>query len=212
MGKITCPHCNTATALGPVFIKDERAFMPNRSNDRERIYEKAVTLAVLDAEHPFDVSFGIFECEACNERFVAKKHKYDDIDWVVVYPLPHKFVNEAIPEKVRNQFIEAQACFSVGANSGCLLMCRTTLISVQRDKNVNNLKELSEKEIISGMLYRQADEVRLWANMVGHEDVPEKVNKDDCEQLLAYIEALLHAIYIEPKRLSDLAKKREQLK
>ncbi len=48
--------------------------------------------------------------------------------------------------------------------------------------------------------------------MVGHENIPEKVNKDDCEQLLAYMEALLHAIYVEPKRLSDLSKKREQLK
>ena len=48
--------------------------------------------------------------------------------------------------------------------------------------------------------------------MVGHEDIPDKVVKDDCEQLLAYMEALLYAIYVEPKRLADLSQKREQLK
>ena len=53
---------------------------------------------------------------------------------------------------------------------------------------------------------------RGWANMIGHEDVPKAITKEDSEQLLTYLEALLNAVYVEPKRLSGLTQRREQLK
>lgn len=212
MNKVFCPICGIATSLNPVLIEDEHAFMPNRSSERERVYEKAMVSAIKIAEYPHEVSYGIFECQVCGGYFVAKYQKYEDPDWVAVYPLPHKPVAEEIPEPIKSQFGESQICFSVGAYLGCLLVCRTALIAVQRNIGVTSLKELKDNGFISNILYKQADEVRLWANMIGHEDIPEKVAKDDCEQLLAYMEALLYAIYVEPKRLSDLSRKREQLK
>lgn len=210
MEKILCPHCNTATSLSPVRIEDNKAFMPDRSSEREKVFEKAVVFGIKEAEYPYKVSYGIFECQACSERFVAKKEEYTD--WVVAYPLPHKPVDKEIPEPIKSQFEEARLCFVVDAYLGCLLVCRTALIAVQRNKGVANLKELREKGLISNTLYEQANEVRLWANMVGHEDIPDKVVEDDCEQLLAYMEALLYAIYVEPKRLADLSQKRKQSK
>ena len=212
MSKILCPHCNVATSLNPVLIEDDKAFMPERSSEREKVYEKAVVFGIKEAEYPYEVDYGIFQCQACGERFVAKKRKYEDNDWVVAYPLQHKPVTEEIPEPIRSQFGEAQTCFASGTYLGCLLVCKTALIAVQRDKGASNLKELMDNGLISKTLYEQANEVRLWANMVGHEDVPDKVAKGDCEQLLAYIEALTHAIYVEPKRLADLSQKRKQLK
>ncbi len=210
MNKILCPHCNVATSLNPVIIEDDKAFMPDRSTDNSKVYEKAKVYGIKWAAYSYEVSYGIFECQACSERFVAKKEEYTD--WVVAYPLPHKPVAEEIPEPIRSQFYEAQTCFAVDAYFGCLLVCRTALIAAQRNTGVTSLKELKEKGLISNILYEQADEVRLWANMVGHEDIPDKIVKDDCEQLLAYMEALLHAIYVEPKRLADLSQKRKQLK
>ena len=120
-------------------------------------------------------------------------------------------VAEEIPEPMKSKFEESQICFDAGAYLGCLLVCKTTLIALQRNMGITRLEELQGKGI-SNTLYKQADEVRLWANMFGHEDVPEKVDKDDCEQLMTYIETLLNAIYVEPKRFSDLNNKRQQLK
>jgi hypothetical protein len=210
MGNILCPHCNTATSLNPVLIEDNRAFMPDRSSETERVYEKAVVFGIKEAKYPYNVSYGIFECQACGERFLARKEEYTD--WVVAYPLSRKPVDEEIPEPIKSQFEEAQLCFVVDAYLGCLLVCRTALIALQRNKGVTSLKELKEKGIISNILYEQADEVRLWANMVGHEDIPIRTARDDCEELLVYMEALLNAIYVEPKRLADLSQKRKQLK
>ena len=62
---------------------------------------------------------------------------------------------------------------------------------------MSSLKELSDSGTISGMLYGQADEVRLWANMVGHDDFDEEaVAREAVSELVAYIEALLNAIYV----------------
>lgn len=90
-------------------------------------------------------------------------------------------------------------------------MCRTTLIALQRQQGVSSLKELKEKEVISGLLYGQADQVRLWANMMAHEDVPESIASDDSEQLLTYLESLLDDVYVKPARLAVLSQKRKQL-
>jgi len=65
------------------------------------------------------------------------------------------------------------------------------------------LSELSDKGIISNMLYQQSDEVRLWANVVGHEDFdPDALTPTACED----------AVYVQPTRLTELRKLREQAK
>ena len=75
------------------------------------------------------------------------------------------------------------------------------------------MSELSDKGIISNMLYQQSDEVRLWANVVGHEDFdPDALTPTACEGLVAYIEDLLDAVYVQPTRLTELRKLREQAK
>ena len=132
--------------------------------------------------------------------------------WSAVYPIPHKPVAQEIPEPIKSEFEEAYLCFAVEAYRGCLLVCKTALIHMQREQGVSNLKELKDKGIISNMLYGQADQVRLWANMIGHEEMPETISKEDTEQLLVYLETLLNNVYVEPKRLSALSGKLEQLK
>jgi hypothetical protein len=132
-------------------------------------------------------------------------------EWSAAYPISQAPVPEEIPEPIKSEFEEAHLCFTVGAYRGCLLVCRTALIALQRERGVSNLKELKDKGAISPMLYGQADQVRLWANMIGHEDMPEAITKEDAEQLLTYLAAILNAIYIEPKRLAALAQKREQI-
>ena len=95
---------------------------------------------------------------------------------------------------------------------GCLMLCRTALIALQRNRNVSQLVDLKDKGVISETLYKQADEVRLWANVVGHENInPEMVNKEDTEQLIIYVESLLDAMYVQPNRLAVLTNKRKEM-
>lgn len=130
MAKIICPHCDTATALRAVLIEDEHALMPDRSSNKESVYEKAVISAIKEAEYPYRVNLGIFQCQACDERFVAKYEEYKDIDWVVVYPIPRKVVADEVPEPIKSEFEEASLCCAISAYRACAAMCQITLESL----------------------------------------------------------------------------------
>ena len=210
MGKVICPRCGVFTSFSPeVFIGD--GMLLEESREHMRLY-KRVALNAVTAEEPRQDTYAILICQACEKRFVAQKEKYRD-EWSAAYPILHKPVSEDIPEPIKSELEEAYLCFAVGAHRGCLLVCRTALIDMQREQGVSSLQELKDKGIISNLLYGQADQVRLWANMVGHEVVlPEAVTKEDTEHLLAYLGTLLDTVYVQPKQLSALSQKREELK
>jgi hypothetical protein len=90
-------------------------------------------------------------------------------------------------------------------------MCQIALEALWRDKQVSNLKELTEKGIISKQLYAQADEIRQWGNVAKHELISEAILKEDAEQLLAYLETLLDHVYVQPARLEALKQKRKEI-
>jgi hypothetical protein len=213
MSKITCPNCGVATSFSPALISGKGVLV----DDSNKIYTKwgevrisAITPYVYEEE-----TYAILVCQSCREYFVAKREKYSQEsseNWIAVYPIQHKVAAEGIQPPIKGEFEEASLCFVVGAYRACLLVCRTALIAMQREQGVSNLKELMGKGAISNILYKQADQVRLWGNMVGHEDIPEAITKEDCEQLLTYLETLLDAVYVQPIRLSTLTQKLGKLK
>lgn len=94
------------------------------------------------------------------------------------------------------------------------MMCRTALVRLQRHQGVGKegLKALYEQGKISLRLYQMADEVREWANAVGHEDIPaEGISQQDCEELLTYMDNLLNELYIAPAKLKQLTDKRKDV-
>jgi len=212
MSKLICPNCGVATSFSPLQIIGRGALL-GRSTENETEWGK-VQISAVTPDNYNVTHYAILLCQACEEPFVATKEPYEMSDaWSAVYPISHKPVAKEIPKPIKGEFKEANLCFAVGAYIACLLVCRTVLIALQREQKVSSLKELMEKGIISKMLYEQADQVRLWGNTISHEDiVPESVTKEDSEKLLTYMESILNAVYVEPKRLGKLTKKRQQLK
>lgn len=206
-----CPLCGVATALYPVLITDKRAILPESSSDRQNVFGKAIVSAITDDEYPHFTSHGVYECQACGQRFVAKKHRYDDKDWIVVYPIPRKLISQEVPEPIKSEYEEASLCFAVGAYRACASTLQITLESIWRDKGVSRLTDLRDKGVISQSLYDRANEIRLWGNVVKHEVIGIPVTKEDAEQLLDCLDRILNAVYIEPKRFERLKEKREQL-
>jgi len=214
--KLVCPLCGVCTSFSPLLLKGRGFRLEQIHRDEVYYWDVALTATtnMPEMDSPVgDFHYAILACQACGCWFVAKKKAYGGENWSAVYPIPHKPVAPEIPEPIKSEFEEAYLCFAVGAHRGCLLVCRTALIDMQRGQNVSNLVELKDKGIISDQLFKQANQVRRWANVIGHEDVPpEAIEKEDCEQLLTYVEALLDAVYVQPKRLSDLTQKLKQLK
>jgi len=197
--------------VNPLVIRDDRAFLPEESSERKAVYGKAVVYAITDDESSPYLSYGVFTCQECDERFVAKKHRYDDKEWVPVYPISHKSIAEEVPEPIKGEFEEASLCFTIGAYMACASMCQRTLESLCQDKQVPGLNELLSNGIISEALFKRATEIRLWAGITKHKAVHEPVSKEDAEELMRYLENVLDHVYVEPKRLDDLIQKRKQL-
>ena len=211
MSKLTCPICGVATSFSPSLVTGKGVLVDGSDKTYTKWGEVRISAIVPFNYTHSSHAYAILNCEACSVRFVAEKKEYSD-EWIAVYPIRHKTAAEEIPEPIKGEFEEANLCFAIEAYRASLLVCRTALIAMQREQAVSNLKQLKEKGTISNVLYRQADQVRLWGNMVGHEDIPDAITKEDCEQLLTYLEALLDAVYVQPIRLSALTQKLGQLK
>ena len=70
---------------------------------------------------------------------------------------------------------------------------------------------LKTKEVISSRLFNLATEIRLWAGLVKHEFIHEMVTREQTEELLTYLEEILHDVYVQPARLAALTEKRKQI-
>jgi hypothetical protein len=211
MGKLICPYCGDATAPIPssfkatVILTNKRlaAFVPGYP------YEEgmAVATTIPQLGQP---TYGIMVCQSCGKPFVAEN---EDDGWSAVYPIRHKPVAKEIPEPIRGEFEEANLCFAIGAYKACLSICMVALESLWRQQNASGLNDLLEKGVISPRLFDQATEIRLWAGLVKHEPIFfETVTPRDTEDLLTYLEEILHDVYVRPVRLGALGKKREQVK
>jgi hypothetical protein len=207
---VICPRCGTKTSLNPVNIVDEKAYLPDSSSEKRRIYARAVVFAITDNESPHYTSYGIFECQACHKRFVAKRY-INDNEWMPVYPIPHKSIAEEVPQPIKGEFEEASLCFAVGAYKACASMGQRTLESLCQNKKVSGLNELLSSGIISQALFDRATEIRLWAGIVKHKPLDEPVSKEDVELLLRYLEDILDHVYVEQKVFDSLVQKRKQL-
>jgi len=180
MAKLVCPFCGVFTSFSPLWLEGKGVLVEDPT-DRWTSYKQVRLWAVTDEKYP-QATYAILVCQACGERFVAEKDKYRD-DWSAVYPIPRKSVAEEIPEPIKSESEEAHLCFAVKAYRGCLAMSVTALGSSWHEQGVSSLQQLKEKGIISLQRYKQADEVRLWANVIKHnQPMPEAVTKEDTEQ------------------------------
>jgi hypothetical protein len=158
-----------------------------------------------------DTNYAILDCHACGGRFMAKMHRYQDDNWVPVYPIPQSKVADEIPEPVKDEFKEANLCFAVGAYRASVATCEIALEALWRLQKCKGLNDLKDRGIISESLFNRATEVRLWANIAKHETLPDAINPEDAEEILRYLGAILESIYVEQARLDALKQKREAI-
>ena len=75
---------------------------------------------------------------------------------------------------------------------------------MQREQKVSTFKDLVEAGKITRLLWGQSDEIRLWANAEGHEDVEDSPRAKDVDHLLGYLDMVFDTLYVQPHRLEQL--------
>ena len=206
---IRCPHCNVQVPLNP-----------SRSNGSVYTAGGVVVKGALDINSgivmphggtPLQVyyplvgnAYMIASCADCSKEFVVLRE-----DTTVIWPLPQIQAQEEIPEEVRKALIEAKTAHAVRADIASLLAARTALIRMQRREKCSKINELADQGKITRLLADQANEVRLWANAMGHDEVaPDAPSRDDVEQLLEFMDLLFDTLYVQPEKLRIVRERR----
>ena len=194
MASVRCPRCDSYTANSPIVVlkkvqPDNRAYIP------------------LDAYYAIEVEgISVVRCGACERKFVVAGQQ-------AVWPLASPSSPNGVPDKVREAYEDARLAYAAGAKIAALMAARTALIRFQRDKGVENFKELADRQIITPAIYGAVDQLRLWAAVAGHDDIDVDTFDDkEVEGILDYLATALEQAYTHQARVNQLVQRTEELK
>lgn len=131
----------------------------------------------------------------------------------ILYPAQRSLSTE-IPNSLRREFEEAQACFDAKAYKAAVVMVRSVLEGACQDNGVEawplvkGLERMRESGLIDGTISEWAHALRILGNEGAH-FTGKQVSRNDAEDSLAFAEALLDHIYVLRKRFEEFAKRRE---
>ena len=119
---------------------------------------------------------------------------------------------------VQNDIEEALDCYSVGAWNGFASVCRRTLQSICKDKDVKG-KSKVEKQVKLFVSTYNVDEdlekILLEVTQLGHDGAHPflpPVNKERAEKLLVFLKEIIRQVYDLPSMLGESKKLRNEAK
>lgn len=135
-----------------------------------------------------------------------------------IFPHPNCDVSdfhEAIPEKIRQDFAEANKCLYGGSNKGVVVMCRRVMQLIAIDKNAEGDKlfeqigSLFSKGLITQSLKDTAHEIRYFGNFGAHptDDELDNITREESRIILDLVWEFLMDLYIRPFKTSKLTNK-----
>lgn len=126
--------------------------------------------------------------------------------------------NEAIkncPKIVFNPYKEALKCYRAHAYDACVLMCRKGIEAICIDKGEEKgnlqtkLKNLKDKGILEGTLFKWTDELRLIGNDGAHSH-QQIVTQQDAKDALDFFNALITYLYHLVIQYNELINRRQK--
>lgn len=160
----------------------------------------------------------IGECNSCN-FFMMTKRVNGEIVAIYPNPLPEP-IDERVPESIREDFEEANLCFSVDAYRAAAVMARRTLQSICLDKGANEGDKLHQQidwlfsqQIITRELKEWAHEVRYVGNDGAHPKKPEDdipVTSEDAKDILDLLKQFSQVLYVAPAIAEERRKIRRE--
>jgi hypothetical protein len=157
------------------------------------------------------MEYALLQCQRCGLACLQTRDDYGGgfslYEPTIVYPAPRR-LSYAIPESLRREWEEAQACFDAKAFTACVVMVRRTLEGTCQEQGVQertlaeSLKELRNRGLIDGALAEWADALRVLGNEGAHY-TGRGVAREDAEDALSFAEAFLDNLYVLRKRFSE---------
>ncbi len=199
---IKCPYCHKQAVFQPAREPMECAGCKN------------VGEAPAIWRHPQGPIWWIGVCPGC-QRPVLIRGRGEE-----VHPPPRpQPAPEEVPEPIRRDFEEARLCFAAGAYRACAVMARRVVEAMAEDKLGKPHKRVSlsqridalcKKGVIRGRLKDSADVLRTVGNDAAHADAERAVTKEDAQDVLELLSALLEQVYRHPTIAERQRRKRQR--
>jgi Domain of unknown function (DUF4145) len=157
-------------------------------------------------------------CTSCQSPFVLYQEREND-DWGIPtqeYPQADRQLPWSVPQSIRDDFAQAQRCMRSRSYTAGAIMARRVVEIIRKDQgfkkgNLNAaLKSMKEAGVIDARLYEWADTAREVGNEGAHDTTP--VSREDAEQVLLFVEALVDYLYVFRKRYAQFQQRREALR
>lgn len=148
------------------------------------------------------------------EEFDSEK---TDIEWLPETILGKEY-KDVDNDTIKDSASEAHACYSIRAYRAAILMARSVVEAIAKDKGITegNLKKkiaaLEEQKLVSPLVKEQADEIRYFGNDMAHGDFAQQIKAEDALEVLNFLDVLIDTVYQQPAKLLAMKQLREQRK
>lgn len=120
-----------------------------------------------------------------------------------------------VPEGIADLAREAHASLAAGATRAAVLMARSTVEAVAKDKGITNgslvhkIDQLRAGEHISALIAEAAHEIRFAGNEAAHGPLDlDPVSSEDAEAITRLMDKILERVYHEPAEIEYIRMKR----
>lgn len=171
--------------------------------------------------HGGGVLVKLSRCLRCRNPFLSEiDYSYiEDNYWessnIQLYPNTENEAIKNCPKIVINPYQEALKCYRAHAYDACVIMCRKGIEAICIDKGeekgnlVTKLKNLKEKGILEGTLFKWTDELRLIGNDGAHSH-EQIVTQQDAKDALDFFDALITYLYHLVSQYDALVNRRKK--
>ncbi|GAA1431358.1 hypothetical protein GCM10009616_18260 [Microlunatus lacustris] len=121
---------------------------------------------------------------------------------------------DAGPDHIRSAAAEAHVCLNAGALRGAVVLARSVIEAVAKDKSITSgsihskIEALFTKGHISEDIRDTAHEIRFAGNDMAHGDFETSPGREDAEAILGLMGEVLQAVYVRPANLARIREKR----
>jgi len=157
-------------------------------------------------------------CTSCDSPIVLYQER-DGGDWgtpTQEYPAADRQLPHSVPQRIRTDFEEAQRCMRSQSYTAGAIMARRVVETLRKEQGYTKgklfdaLKSMKDDGVIDSRLYDWADTAREVGNEGAHEPTP--VSREDAEEVLRFVEALVDYLYVFQKRHADFLRRRQAIK
>lgn len=160
-------------------------------------------------------------CLRCRNPFLSEiDYSYiEDNYWessnIQLYPNTENEAIKNCPKIVINPYQEALKCYRAHAYDACVIICRKGIEAICIDKGeekgnlVTKLKNLKDKGILEGTLFKWTDELRLIGNDGAHSH-EQIVTQQDAKDALDFFDALITYLYHLVSQYDALVNRRKK--